>query len=68
MKIQIVEKCVYGRILLYPFDEKATQFAKLIGVKTFSHANLCDIEAIGIEIVNVTPISERQQIAKMAGY
>lgn len=45
--IKIAEKTVYGRILLYPHDETAKKFAKLLNVKTFSHANLCDIEALG---------------------
>jgi hypothetical protein len=55
MKIQIIEKNVYGKILLYPFDETAEMFAKLLNVKTFSHATLCGIEALGYEIINVTP-------------
>lgn len=55
MKITVIEKNVYGNILVYPFDEKAKQFADLLNVKSFSHRHLCKIEAMGYVIDNVTP-------------
>lgn len=50
MKIQVAEKSVYGNILVYPVCEKAILFAKLLNKKTFTHADLCTIEALGYTI------------------
>jgi hypothetical protein len=48
--IKVTEKAVYGRILVYPSCETAKKFAALLNVKTFSHSNLCGIEALGYNI------------------
>lgn len=48
--IKITEKAVYGRILVYPSCDTAKKFAALLNVKTFSHSNLCGIEALGYTI------------------
>lgn len=53
MKMQIEVKNVYGNLLVYPIGDLAEKFAKLIGKKTFSHADLCIIESMGILIQEV---------------
>ena len=53
MKIQICIKSVYGNTLIYPACPKAELFAKLTGKKTFSHADLIHIEALGFLIEQV---------------
>lgn len=50
MKIQVAEKSVYGKILIYPVCETAKKFAHLLWVKTFSQHHLNSIEALGYEI------------------
>ena len=55
MRIQTIVKSVYGKDLVYPACATAHRLAKLIGTKTFSHSNLCDIEALGYTIEQVTP-------------
>lgn len=47
MTIQVAQKNVYGKILIYPVCEIANKFASLLGVKTFNHQQLAGIEALG---------------------
>jgi len=53
--VQIKEKSVYGNTLLYPNNETATLFARLINKQTFSHKDIKAIENLGykIEIINL---------------
>jgi hypothetical protein len=55
MEIKIIEKNVYGKILLYPFNETAHKFAKLLNVKTFTTGQLHAIDDLGYNVTNVTP-------------
>ena len=55
MTIQIKEKSVYGKILIYPFDETAKKFAALLNIKSFNQFHLTGIKALGYDIINVTP-------------
>lgn len=52
--ITIIEKNVYGSTLIYPHCDTAKKFADLIGKKTFSHSDLCKIEALGYVIFNAS--------------
>ncbi|HZT12702.1 MAG TPA: hypothetical protein VFA29_07855 [Candidatus Baltobacteraceae bacterium] len=54
MTIQIEVKNVYGELKVYPACEKAALFAKIAGTKTLTHHTLCQIEALGYEIINAT--------------
>ena len=55
MEVKVIEKNVYGKILLYPFNETAAKFAKLLKVKTFTDAQLHAIDDLGYNVTNVTP-------------
>lgn len=48
--IQVAEKNVYGKILIYPVCQTAKQFAQLLGVKTFNSHQLVNIECLGYTI------------------
>lgn len=50
-QITVRIKNVYGNELVYPVCEAAKRFASLTNTKTFSHRNLCDIEALGFLVV-----------------
>lgn len=50
MLVSIKERNVYGNILLYPNNQKAQIFARLIGKKTFSHQDLVNITELGYQI------------------
>lgn len=50
MKITVKEKSVYGKILIYPVCDKASIFADLLNVKTFSQYQLITIGILGYEI------------------
>ena len=52
--VQITVRNVYGNDLIYPANPMAENFAKLTGQKTFSHAHLQIIEAMGFSIVQVS--------------
>lgn len=41
---------VYGNQLVYPVCATATRFAAMVGRKTFTHADLQHIEALGFVI------------------
>lgn len=58
--IQIEVRDVYGVQTVYPVCEAAKLFASIAGTKTLTHRVLCDIEALGFEIVQVAkPFSVR---------
>lgn len=50
MKLQIKIKSVYGVKRIYPADEIAEKFTKLINTKTFSEEHLAIIKSLGYEI------------------
>lgn len=50
MKIQVAEKSVYGKVLIYPVCETARKFAALLVTKTFNHQQMIGIEALGYTI------------------
>mgnify|MGYP003651438958 CR=1 FL=1 len=50
MLVEIREKSVYGNVLLYPSNEVAQTFAKLLNKKTFYHKELELIKALGHEV------------------
>lgn len=50
MLVEIKEKPVYGSIMLYPNNEAAMTFAKLIKKKTFYHEDLELIKSLGHEV------------------
>lgn len=50
MLVEIKEKPVYGNIMLYPNNECAEKFAKLIKKKTFYYEDLELIKSLGHEI------------------
>jgi hypothetical protein len=52
--IKIVEKNVYGKIMIYPACETSKKLADLLTVKTLNHYQLAKIEALGYVIENVT--------------
>lgn len=50
MKLQIKIKSVYGVERIYPVNETAITFIKLLKVKTFSQEHLKMIEKLGFKI------------------
>ena len=53
MKVQIFIRRVYGNGLIYPANCTAHIFARLIGSKTFSRAELSDIARLGYQVEQV---------------
>lgn len=53
MKIQVVVRTVYGRVLIYPHNVEAQEFADLIRVKTFSMRELRILKRLGIQIEQI---------------
>ena len=51
--IQVSVRNVYGKPTIYPANERAEQFAALIRAKTFSHAQLEQIAALGFKVEQV---------------
>jgi hypothetical protein len=53
--VEIKEKSVYGNTLLYPNNEIAKIFAKLVNKQTFSRKDLGTIADLGykVEIINL---------------
>ena len=47
------QRSVYGTFKIYPGNENADRFAKLMKVKTFHPADLDDIELLGFKVVEV---------------
>jgi hypothetical protein len=54
-KVMIQVKNVYGNELLYPANETAELFTKLLGTKTFSVSQLKLIQELGFEIEQAAP-------------
>jgi len=48
--IQVAEKNVYGKTLIYPVCATAKQFAQLLQVKTFNRWQLTNIECLGYTV------------------
>lgn len=59
MILKIKIKSVYGNELIYPANETADLFCKLLGKKTFNQRDLEAIKALGytIEQVNAYEVS-----------
>lgn len=55
LKVEIIVKNVYGKETVYPANETAKKFAAIAGTTTMTHQLLCQVEALGIEIEDVTP-------------
>ncbi len=55
MKIAVFKmKSVYGKDLIYPINELAMKFAKLIGKKTLLPNELEQISELGFEVICLT--------------
>lgn len=50
IKIQVQLRSVYGRELIYPVNEMALKFTKLLGRKTLTKSDIAHIKALGFEI------------------
>jgi hypothetical protein len=50
MKVELKEREVYGKVLLYPKNINACIFADLIGKKTFDQLDLFHIQQLGYEV------------------
>jgi hypothetical protein len=50
MLVSIKERSIYGNVLLYPNNQKAEFFARLIGKKTFSNQDIANIKDLGYQI------------------
>jgi hypothetical protein len=50
MHITVQVRNVYGNDLVYPVDDTALLFARLVGAKTFNAAQLRTIKALGYAI------------------
>lgn len=53
MEIHIRRKEVYGKMLYYPFCDKAITFCVMLGTKTLSRQNLELIEKLGFTIIEM---------------
>lgn len=49
-QIEVKEKSVYGRTLIYPICNDAMLFAQLLNVKTFTDMQLDGIRALGYNV------------------
>jgi hypothetical protein len=50
MLVSIKEKSIYGNVLMYPNNQTAQIFARLINKKTFSHNDLVILTELGYKI------------------
>jgi hypothetical protein len=50
MFITVQVRNVYGNDLVYPMDDTAALFARLVGAKTFNAGQLATIKALGYAI------------------
>jgi hypothetical protein len=50
MKVELKEKEVYGKVLLYPKNINACIFADLVGKKTFDQLDIFHIQQLGYEV------------------
>ena len=51
--IEVEVRNVYGNKLVYPANELARKFAKLLGVKSFSRNHVIDMKALGYTVGQV---------------
>jgi hypothetical protein len=51
--LAVFGRSVYGKVLLYPANYVANEFAALLGVKSFSQAQLVRIAKLGFAIQSV---------------
>jgi hypothetical protein len=51
--IEVEIRNVYGNNLLYPVNETAKQFAKLLGVKIFNREQVAGMRALGYTVGQV---------------
>lgn len=51
--IQVELRSVYGNKLLYPVNDTAKKFAKLLGVKTFNRQQVEDMKSLGYTVGQV---------------
>ncbi len=63
MKIQIKVKSVYGVERIYPVNDTAVKFGRLVGTKTFTKEQLKIIKDLGYEIEEVYayPLTETKE-------
>ena len=61
--LQVQNKVVYGKDLVYPVCEKAKKFAELLCVKTFNDHHICKILDLGFKFELVVD-SEFQRVLK----
>lgn len=50
MFITVQVRSVYGNDLVYPVDDQALLFARLVGAKTFNASQLHTIKALGYAV------------------
>jgi hypothetical protein len=55
IKVQV--RSVYGKPTIYPACRNAQLFADLAKTKTLSHGDLCKIEALGFQVVQVNDVA-----------
>lgn len=53
MTINIQIRDVYGKPTVYPACERSRIFARMLGQKTLTQADITNIKALGFEIVQV---------------
>lgn len=54
-RVEITVKSVYGKETVYPANDTAKKFAEIAGTTSMTHSLLCQIEALGFLIEDVTP-------------
>jgi hypothetical protein len=59
--VKIYIRLVYGNYKIYPADERAEDFAELLGVRTFNNRQLALIERLGDRIETVEDAELRAQ-------
>ncbi len=52
--VEVYNRDVYGRPLLYPHNDLAKQLVALMGKETFNTADIAHLEAIGFTVKNLT--------------
>lgn len=50
MKVELKEREVYGKVLLYPKNTNACIFAAIIGKKTLDQKDIFHIQQLGYEV------------------
>jgi hypothetical protein len=52
-EIQVFHKSVYGKTLIYPANELAHKFAKLLNTKTFNRETIAGLKDMGYTVGQV---------------